>query len=184
MTWGVPAVPTTSSGVWITIDDVKDHLNITDTADDDLLADLLEMAQDALDKTYGLPTVPQANETRRYTVRDSKLVLLDECASVSSITDQSGSVLASTDYTVLYGRRTADFLRGVVLEATYDGQLAIAGTWGYAVCPADVGRALLTTVSTWYKRTKLGDTNDTIGNLSTLPREAKDLMEARRPASI
>jgi hypothetical protein len=39
-------------------------------------------------------------------------------------------------------------------------------------------------VSTWYKRAKLGDSNDVIGNFSTLPREARDIMEARVLASI
>lgn len=180
--WGVPTPVSTSSGYLITIDDVKQHLGITDTTDDDLLAELMEMASDSLNRAYGpLPTCPKTTEARYYFCHN-KLVLLDECVSVTSVTDSSGRALSG--YTLLYGRRTSDFLKGIILNDSTDERITVTGTWGYDSAPADVGRALLVTVGTFYKRAKLGSDMDVIGSLSGLPKEARDLMDARRTAEF
>ena len=165
-----------------TVCEVKEHLNVTGSADDADIAFFIEQAQDTLEMLYELPTVPRMTEARYVTVHDSKLVLLDECVSITSIADESGTVL--TGYTLLYGRTASHHLRGFLLDYTYAGQLTITGVWGYDSTPADVNRALLSTVGVWYKRSRLGDANDVVGGFSTLPREAKDLMEARTRVSI
>jgi hypothetical protein len=143
------------------------------------------MAQDALTTLYDLPTVPKQTEQRYVTLRDEKLCLLDECNAIYGIIDSSAETLDTDEYTVLYGKTASGHkVRGFLLEDRYDEQLTVSGSWGYDQTPADINRALLITVSTWYKRAKLGDANDVVGGFSTLPREARDLMEARVRASI
>ena len=162
-----------------TVCEVKELLNVLDTTDDDDIAYLIESAQDALEQVYDLPTVPKATEARYVTVHDSTLVLLDECNSITSVADDSGTTIDSDDYTVLYGRNASAKVRGFILSTAYDGQLTVTGSWGYDTTPADINRALMLTVSTWYKRMKLGDNNDVIGGFGALPKETRDIMDAR-----
>ena len=168
-----------------TVYEVKKPLGIVDATDDDLVAFLIESAQDALEQMYGLPTVPKTTEARYVTVRDSTFVPLEECNSVTSITDESGTSVDATEYTVVFGRTASGHrVKGVILEWAYSGQLTVTGSWGFDNTPADIGRALMLTVSTWYKRAKLGDANDVIGNFSALPRETREILDARVLASI
>ena len=164
---------------WLTtLCEVKELLGISDSTDDDDVAFLIEQAVDALTTLYDLPTVPKVTEARYVTLRDDTLMFLDECASVTSIADSSANTIDSDDYTLMYDLRH-ERVRGVILPSAYDEQLTVTGEWGYDTTPADVNRALMLAVSTWYKRMKLGDNNDVIGGFGALPKETRDIMDAR-----
>lgn len=170
-------VEDTSLASLVTIKEVKDHLGITDSTDDEMIAGWLSAAQATLGTLYDLPTVPRVTEQRKFRC-NNKLVLTDELSAISAVYDSSA--VAITAYTILYGRRPTDFYRGILLTDARDEDISVSGTWGYDKCPGDVRRALIVTTATWYKRSKLGADNDVIGGFASLPREAKDLMEARR----
>ena len=168
-----------------TVYDCKKLMGVTDSTDDDFIADLIETATDALSAIYELPTVPKSTEARYVTVRDSTFVPLDECNSITSITDESGTTIEASDYTLVFGKTASGHkLRGFILPYARSEQLVVTGSWGYDTTPTDIERALELTVATWYKRARLGDSNDIIGNLQALPRETREIMDARMPASI
>lgn len=164
-----------------TVCEAKEYLNVTDSTDDDLIAGFIESAQDSLSVRYDMPTVPKVTEQRKFRCTN-KLILTDELVSVTAVYDASANAIS--DYTILYGRRPNDLYRGILLEDSYDEYISVSGTWGYDNTPADVNRALMLAVSTWYKRATLGDANDVIGSLSSLPKETRDIMDARETPVI
>ena len=166
-----------------TVCEVKELLGVTDSTDDEDISYLIASAQDTLETAYGLPTVPKVTEQRKFNCTN-RLILTDELVSVTEVYDHDGDAISSSAYHILYGRRPDDLYRGILLDDAYDEMISVSGTWGYDNTPSDVLRALTTTVSTWYKRMTLGSDADVIGGFSTLPREAKDLMESRRSLTL
>lgn len=164
----------------VTKAEVKAMLNITDTEDDDFIDSLIEQAEDALESVYGLPTVPQVTESR-VSIVDGYLVQIEECVSVTAVTDSCGNTL---DYSTIGAERSSGFVRGVLLDNAVNDRVTVTGRWGYTTCPQDIKRAIMSTAGVWYKRGRLGSDMDVVGSLSGIPREAKDIMDARMTYTI
>ena len=155
----------------------KAHGDFPDSEDDATLALLLAEAEAAIGAEYDLPTVPKATETRTV-FADGQLVWLDECVSVTAVTDTDNVALT---YETRAGIRPGDFLRGIVLDARYLGHIKVTGQWGFDATPADVIRAICVTALTYLKRQTFGsDDAPYRGGGDSIPTEARKIMSARR----
>lgn len=164
-----------------TIERVKAELAITDNADDAALASHILAAEAALGARYRLPVVPVATSTLSRFV-DGSLLHLQDCATVTAVTDLDGNPLTYTVIETDDGRVDA-----IQLERHIVGRVNVAGTWGYASTPPDVERAVVLTACVYYRRATWSEQNDGTpyrGGGDAIPPEAAAIMDARRVRSI
>lgn len=155
---------------------LKTQLNLDTDANDAELSALLSDAQETIGNHYDLPTVPQVEETR-IVFADGSVLHLAECVSVTAVTDLDDSPLL---YVTDPGRRPGDHLNGIILHDHYTGRVKVTGTWGYAGMPGDVAQAIVQTAAVWYRRQQYGNEGNFIGRLDAIPKQATDLLQARR----
>src|SRR3990167_11453039 len=88
--------------MYATVAELKSYKNITTTGDDTLLQDLLDDAQDILERAYQRLFEASADSTHYFDptrdVRGRTLYFDDDLAAVTSITNGDGTVVTSSQY--------------------------------------------------------------------------------------
>jgi len=127
------------------LSNIKTYLGIdlSNTADDSLLTLLMTRAQATIEQETGLTFDQTQEETKYFTYDDidgSKLYFGEMLATITSITNGDGTVVASTDYITL-PKRMSPYI-GVELRwdanvvwDTLTDDIAVKGKWGYSTTP-------------------------------------------------
>ena len=162
--------------MYITLADLRGHLDIDLTSDNPLLQEAIEDAQTYIESQTNR-TFEAATDTRYYDRSalnhwNSRLLDLhdDELLSITTLTngDASSTAIAATDYW-LWPRNEGPPYFGVLLKTNIDDYwqwdtdywVSIAGTWGYSTTPPeDVHRATLVLAAYLYRQ-KDGQTFET-----------------------
>jgi len=153
---------------YITLEDLRSHLDIDLTSDNPLLQEAIEDAQSYIDSQTNRHF--EAETDTRYYDRsardrwDSRLLNLfnDDLLTITTLTngDSSGTVIASTKYW-LTPRNEGPPYHGILLKtdiADYwewdtDYWVSVAGTWGYSTTvPDDIRRATAILASYLYRQ--------------------------------
>lgn len=163
---------------YATAADLKLYAGIEANADDGLLTLLLARAQAAIDARVGF-AFEASNDTTRYFDASStqlgghvygRLLLFDTwCASITSVTNGDGTVIASTYYVTeprngsrYYGIKLLES-SGYSWEAQSDDDtekaITIVGKWAWSTtAPADIKHACLR-LALWYYRQRDNSTD-------------------------
>jgi hypothetical protein len=149
---------------YATLQQVKDHLKLTDTADDSLIERSITAASRMLDQEYRTRWyTTTSDETRYYTADDSSILWLKEdLLSVTTLaTDEDGdrtyeTTWEATDFDLLPFNASLDTEPYTHIETTPEGSYSfptsvskgvkIVGKFGFctaANCPADVNMACI-----------------------------------------
>ena len=153
------------SATYISVDDVKANLGITDAADDVVLGRCAEAASRAVDSWCGR-VFYDTTETRYFTAEFADLMFVDDLLSVSSLqTDEDGDrtyerTWATTDYDLEPFNKTPKTKIRTTPQGSYTfppdtKAVKITGTWGYctaATVPPDVAEATMILAVRLFKR--------------------------------
>lgn len=154
--------------MYASLADVKDRLDITDTADDLTLSAAIMGVSDWIEHYTGRRFIA-TSETRYYTAQSGTIVLVDDVLSVSTLTtddndDRTYSTSwASTDYDLMPYNAGTDGEPYTWIEATRNGNyrfnliprgVGITGVFGYTLTPpfAIVEAATLATMRLWKRK--------------------------------
>lgn len=148
--------------------DVKTYLGVGASGDDQLIANLLARAQDAIDNHTRRVFEVSADTTRRFTVgadtEGNTLYFDEDICSITTVTtnaDGVGSVIPSTEYITLPRNRTPYYaIRILDSSAHYwryagDAEMGItvAGKWAYSLAaPDDVVQACVRWAAYMYRQ--------------------------------
>lgn len=127
---------------------VKTYLNIQEADDDNLIDDLIDRAQSAIESYTGW--VFEAATLTRYfdsdAVVDSVLWVGGDLVSITTLTngDDDATVITSADYRLL-PRNAGPPYYGIKMlvdttttwEFDVDGEVSVLGTWGFSASPPD-----------------------------------------------
>lgn len=149
-----------------------------DATDDGDLTAAIATATATLGTKYTLPPVPVVTATTLTTYVDGRLIHPEYLASLASVTDLNDADLTYESTT------EGGFVTRIILDAAYDGYVKVTGTWGCATYPSDIARAIVITAATQYRRTQRGEEGGFVGRLDAIPKEAVDIMDARRVVTI
>jgi len=138
---------------YCSVNDVRTELKISKSVDDDLLSIYCEEAQSIID-AYCHRSFEARDETRYYNpLKDANgrtLFLDDDLLSVTTLTNGDGSVISSSDFTLLPVNRTPKRKIHLKLNSSkywtwIDDPVAaisVEGSWGFAsTAPANIARA-------------------------------------------
>lgn len=127
---------------------VKTYLNIEGAGDDDLIDDLIDRAQSAIESHTGW--VFEAATLTRYfdsdAVMDGLLWVGGDLLSITTLTngDDDGTEIVAADYRLLPRNEGPPYYGIQMLvdttttwEFDIDGEVSILGTWGYSTTPPD-----------------------------------------------
>ncbi|MGA1784925.1 MAG: head-tail connector protein [Pontimonas sp.] len=188
---------------YCTTAELKRYLNITGTSDDTLLGELIDAATAMIDTATGTTFAVNSDSTRYLDAIgnvDGAYLLFDQwCASITSITNGDGVVVAATDY-VTEPRSDAPYY-GVKLKSSKDvtwdydedeeNAIAVVGKWAYMTTPdAEVSQATKELAAWLYRRRENANDIDravVVGNATVLPTDypptVKRLITKYRPIS-
>jgi hypothetical protein len=150
-----------------TLNQLKEHMNVSSTSEDTDLAWCLDSAQGFVERYTGRVFVA-VSETRYFTValpwvdrERLRLVLFMDLHSVTSVTNGDGEALS--DYFLMPHAAPYDAIR--LPRSTgkrwtdngEDAQIAIAGDWGYSdSCPDGVFYAVMEAARVYFNASKQG----------------------------
>lgn len=152
---------------YCTLDNVKTYLGISENTDDVLLTSCIERAQAVID-AYTTRTFEATEDATKYLDAaadvDGRMLLVGaagDLASITSITNGDGTLLASTDY-VTQPRSVTPYYAIRLLSSsghswTYttdpEDAIAVTGKWAYSVtAPPDVEQACLRLAVVFYRQ--------------------------------
>lgn len=126
---------------YVELEDLKRELKINGTSDDLLLSDKLHAAQEAIE-AYCQRRFEAIEATRYYSAADlhgGRLWLDDDLLTVTTLLNGDGNTLTSGYYR-LHPRNSGPYHAIGLLNTAYwtfstDGEIAVAGTWGYSASP-------------------------------------------------
>lgn len=163
----------------------KTLADITTSGEDDLIDDLLEEAQDILERAYDRRFEASGDTTRYFDptldVRGNVLYFDDDCVSVTSITNGDEVVIDSGDYILeprnvapKYAVRLKDSASvSWTYETSPENSIVVVGRWAYSLtAPAAVRRATLRLARYLYEQRKNAQDMDRpiiAGNATILP---------------
>ena len=158
------------ASAWLgSLRDLKTYLPLEGHTDDAQAVSLIEDASFAIATRYGPFACPSVHETRPVFC-DGSLIVLPEEAVVAGVTD-------TVDGTPIVFLAPGDGT--LELHDPFTGMVYITATWGSDEIPVDVARAVKITAAAWYRRGQMGE-NNAYGSLGAIPKEADDIMQARR----
>lgn len=151
---------------------------VTSPDSDNVETMLLQAERAVRDYTKREWTMPAVTETRTCYLMGGSTIFIDECNSVSAVTDADGNAL---DYTVIPG--LGDHIRWVELASMTHGLVNITGSFGWYEIPESVKRAILVTVRTWYQgqfaTLAAGyDAGDSYPRILSIPRDLLPLLDS------
>ena len=155
--------------------DLKTHLGITGTTDDDALNALLAAVEAAIDQYTGRHFYGRLKTKyyREESVEDQTLHLFEDLISVTTLTNGDANAIASTSYWLLPRNDGPPYWR-IELKSSYywlfvtDGWIEVTGYWGYSMTPPEsvVRASLLWASEMWGKMGAEGVTSHQIGDFS------------------
>lgn len=174
---------------YITLNDFKERIDITDTLDDEEIEALITTASRVIDNITNRRFYPVA-ETRYFTAEDPDYLRVFDLLGVSALkTDEDGDrtyevTWQTTDYDLMPFNASLDSRPYTWLETTPDGDYAfpkikkgvqIAGTWGYSTtAPVPIAEACILATNRLMKRhdTPLGvSAGVLLGEMQTIVRQ-------------
>lgn len=164
-----PAAP----AAFVTLAEAKERLNISDTADDARITDLIAGAVAAIGARWTLPTVPAVSATRHIWT-DGCTVWTPELTAVTDARDILGNALTYIT------EPSGEGIARLILHTPVTCTVSVTGTWGRNTVPEDVKRGILVTVAVWYQRDVRGEESAYLGIRHAIPQETVDIFEARR----
>lgn len=149
------------------LEDLKTYLKITYSTDDTILSDALDAATRAIDAYCGRSFVART-ETRYYSyadVRGQTLWLDDDLLSVTTLTNADNAVLTDAYYRLEPRsgdgpRHAIRLLSTAAWSFNQDGEIAIAGKWGYSLRPDPLIVQACLWLATYFYRLKDNQTFD------------------------
>jgi len=179
---------------YVTTAAVKTYLGITETDDDDLIADLIDSAEKAID-AYTDRHFEAATKTRYYLPGDlmegdpQTLWLGDDLLALTSVAngDSDGTAIATTQFFLLprnYGppyhqlRLKTDSTSS--WEWDTDCYVTIVGTWGYSTAaPDDIVQAARRLAAYYYRQK-----DSQVFDVTALPEQGVITVPAGIPADV
>ena len=190
---------------YCTVTNVKEYLGNTTTGDDALINSIIPRAQAAIDAYCHRSFEATADTTRTFDAdrdTDGPVLYFDEdMASITTVTNGDGSVIASSSYSTEPRNRTPycaiklKVSSGVVWE--YDSNndpedaISVAGRWAWSVtAPNDIAHACIRLAGYFYRQkdAQVYDTTATpeLGIITVptgFPKDVKNLIEPYRRRS-
>jgi hypothetical protein len=136
----------------------------TDLTDDDVIAQLISAASTHFENETHRVFIA-ASATRYFdtpTADDDRMLFIDECTGVTSVTNGYGGLIPSTEYLVLPVNSTPKYAIRLKASSSYSWELSTTGDreaaitvvapWGYSTaCPSDVRSAVEAIVVNMYQ---------------------------------
>lgn len=140
---------------YATLDDLREYLGVTLTADDPLLEDALSVAEAAVNdytgRTFGAVS---ASGTRIFDGRRTRC-LIDDATAVTVVEDSADRHTWSTVATTDWWKEPANSTpyTAIVAASPLAAFVRVTATWGYsATVPAQVRRATLMLAARYHRR--------------------------------
>lgn len=190
------------SVAYCTVSDVKDsgRLNITSTASDAAIVQLINTVSRKLDEFHNIPDggfVVTADTTRYYgygAIHDGKLFLDMPCLSVTSLTNGDSSTIPSNGYRLQPRNESRkhfiELLTGWGWGFNTDGEIIVVGKFGYSTAvPDHIAEACAMWSSHLLKRYQAAlqdaTANQELGQLiysEAIPKQVLALLRSRGPS--
>jgi hypothetical protein len=151
---------------YCTLQEVKDHLGITEADDDALLTTLIDSAQSIMDEFCHRSFEATADTTRTFDAVfdvDGDTLLLDEdLASITSVTNGDSTTVTSSEYVTEPRNRTPYYALTIRSDAdivwTYtdyhEDSISIVGRWAYSTTANNAINYYCKYLTSWLYRQK------------------------------
>ena len=151
---------------YTTVGAVKEYLGISEATDDELIATLIASAQQAIDNYCHRTFEASADSTRYFDFSRSNidgltLILYDEIAAITTVTNGDGIEVASDEYTTIPRNETPYFRIRLLSNSgkvwTYTTEwmdaISVIGKWAYSTeAPDDIVQACIELVSFVFRK--------------------------------
>ena len=157
---------------------VKTYLGVSAAGDDDLIDDLIDRAQAAIDRHCGRTFEAAADTTRKFTVgddTDQEMLYLDEdlCAITTVTTDADGDadvLTVNTDYVTVPRNTTPYYALKILSGSDYywtyttepENGITVLGRWAWSTAPPDDIIHACVRLASYYYQQKDAQVFDTI----------------------